>query len=144
MNKSNLTIFLTIVLLLAVLVLSGCSNNLPDVSLKLSESSISIADKGISNFITATVTRTDDVAEDRTFSLVFPQELNSMYPTDVDGNRISTLKTKPLKGKNSQDVVQFKIYGEKGEADYAEYNLMIQLQWNNTVLKEQGIKIEVK
>ncbi len=142
MNKvSKLLLILSLTL---ILLLSACSkSDEPDIKLELDTSSLKLDNDSRSEFITVTIVRTDNVLEDRYFDLVFPQNLTMIYATDVDGNRIDSITTKALKGKDSRDTQQFKIYALKGEASIAIYEFEMQIVWNNTIMNEKEIRVEV-
>jgi hypothetical protein len=141
-NVMKKGIFVLSMILVAVLI-AGCIGTdqkefRPAVGLDLDKTSILVKDKSTSEYITATITRNDNVNVDAIFVLRFPQELTSVYPVDINGNRIQELKTRILKGENSKDILQFKIYGTKGEAYKSDFNLKIELWWsNNTKIPNQ-------
>jgi hypothetical protein len=142
---------LFVILLIGVVLISGCINPpnpppfKPSVELELDKSSITVTDNTIStDFITATITRLDNENIDTVFLLKFPERKQTVYPTDVDGHRITELQTKPLKGQNCKDTLQFKIFGTKGEDIYSVKSLKLELWWNNTKIDNQDKTIEVK
>ena len=65
---------------------------------------------------------------------------------NADGNKISELSTRSLKGKNAQDILQFKIFGKKGGFTEAKSKIRIELWWNNTKVKntERILEVSVK
>jgi len=130
--------------LLLILFLVGCSEKefQPKVKLSLDNNKIKMNDGISESFITATVTRNDDISENTEFEIKFPNNYTSIYPVNVDGERITELQTKTLKGKDSKDILQFKIFGEKGEAIQSTFKLDVELWWNNTQL-EDSEEIEV-
>ena len=133
-------------LLIAVLIISGCAKQefRPGVTLDIDKTDVTVDDNSISKeFITATITRTDDNAKDATFVLTFPDKLQSAMAVDASGNRITELQTKSLVGLNSKDILQFKIYGRKGEAVQASFDLKAQLWWNSTKVQDQDKSIRV-
>lgn len=137
--KSNIVI-LSILMFSIFVSLCGCVDTdfSPDVKLALDKNRIDIKNGELSQeFVTATITRIDNENRDTIFTLKFPDEKMSVYPTDIDGNRITELRTRPLKGEKSKDTLQFKVYGSKGEAEKAEYDLIIQLLWNDTKIENQ-------
>ena len=75
--------------------------------------------------------------------LTFPDKLQSAMAVDASGNRITELQTKSLVGLNSKDILQFKIYGRKGEAVQASFDLKAQLWWNSTKVQDQDKSIRV-
>jgi len=142
------TILAFVILMIVVICLGGCNGDeeefKPSVSLSLDDYNLKIDNNALSKFLTATVTRTDDKEQEMTFTLKF-RNLASVYATDVDGNKIEELSTKPLKGLNSKDILQFKVFGGKGEATEASFDLWMELWWNNnTKIENQDQKIEIK
>lgn len=136
-------------LLIGVVLISGCVQQefSPSVRLDLDKYWITIDDNKISSdFITATIIRLDNENIETIFVLKFPEEKESVFPTDVNGNRIGELYTKPLKGQNSKDILQFKIFGSKGEADESTFTLNVELWFNYTkvVNQDKTITIEVR
>ncbi len=126
------------ILLIGVIFISGCTQDFkPQVSLTLDKNSITINNNQLSEFITATITRLDNENIDTLFVLKFPDNKEGVYPTNVDGERITEISTKTLKGSNSKDILQFKIFGSKGEATQASYDLKVELWWNNTKIENQ-------
>ena len=150
MRKLSLLFVLTIFLITIILV-SGCPSTpptnpppfKPSVTLGLDKGSIIINDNSISDFITATITRLDNENVDTFFVLKFPENKQTFYPTDVDGQRITELSTKPLRDQNSKDILQFKIFGTKGEDKFSVKELRLELWWNNTKIDGQDKIIEV-
>lgn len=146
--KAIIVVFILSLLLMA----TGCSSEsdktkvvTPSAKLDLSITSIKITDQSISkDFITATITRSDSKNEEQTFTIRFPKNISDVYATDVDGNRIQTLETKTLKGKNSIDTLQFKIFGTKREAVKVLFELEVELLWGDFELDTKIIKIEVE
>lgn len=137
-NVMKKGIFVLSMILVAVLI-AGCVGKGP-VSLDLDKTSVTVNknNNNTSEFITATITRNDNDNRDASFVLKFPEEKNSVYPVDSSGSRIKELRTRALKGENSKDTRQFKIYGNKGEADKSDFNLKIELWWdNNTKIADQ-------
>jgi len=140
---------LIILLILVFVVISGCikpSPFSPKVEFYLDKYSISINDNTISSeFVTARIKRLDNENISTTFVLKFIQPSN-VYVVDVDGNKISELSTKSLKGSEAEDVLQFKVFGKKGEAKEAKYEIRIELWWNNTKLQgmERSLEVIVK
>lgn len=133
-----------LILLLVTVLLVGCSSSdAPDTQMDISKKSITIEDGILSEFMTITITRKDDGLNESTFKIIFPKDSENVYPTDVDGNKISLLETKPLRGKNAQDVLQFKIFGTNLDFDKAEFSLPLELRWNETVLESQTIRVTV-
>jgi hypothetical protein len=133
-----------ILLVIALLVLAGCSSSeTPDTYMEISTKSLKVEDKILSEFMTVTIIRKDDGLNESTFRIVFPKDSENVYPTDVDGNKITELRTKPLRGKNAQDVLQFKIYGTNLDFEETVYKLPLELRWNDTVLESQQITINV-
>jgi hypothetical protein len=138
-----------LVVVLAVLMsMVGCGqteSDGPQVKFNLDKDSITVQDDKLSEeFITATITRQDIGAFDAVFQLQFPDELESAYAATPDGNRQLSLQTRRLRGKNAQDTVQFKVWGTKGEALEARYQLTVELWWNGSWLAGQDKKLEVK
>ncbi|MFH1421008.1 MAG: hypothetical protein ABIG30_03560 [Candidatus Aenigmatarchaeota archaeon] len=135
---------LIITILFVAAAISGCTSN-PSVFLEFDKDRIEIKDFSMSNeFITATLTRQDDTKTDVIFVLKFPQNMSSVYPVDVDGNKISELETKILKGKDAKDTLQFKIFGRNDEAVESKFELKAELWWNTTKLDEKEIEVTVK
>lgn len=133
-----------ILLVIALLVLAGCSaSDTPDTQMEVSAKSVKVEDRILSEFMTVTIIRKDEGLNESTFRIVFPKDSDNVYPTDVDGNKISELETKPLRGKNAQDVLQFKIYGTNLDFEEAIYKLPLELRWNDTVLESQTITVTV-
>ena len=146
--NSKIYPILMIGILLVLFSFSGCGNDETtlDAGLSLDKSSITIDDGELSEFITATITKEDEGENNTVFVLKFPENKNNVYPTDVDGVRIYELQTKPIKGINSIDTLQFKIFGLNGEATEASYDLKVEL-WadhNHIVNQDKTIKIKVK
>lgn len=141
-----------VTLLIIAISISGCAQPqppkafIPVVDLQLDNSIISIKSETSSGYITATITRNDNENVDTNFTLRFPQKLNSVYPVDNNGNRISQISTKTLKWQNSKDTLQFKIYGNKGEAVNSEFDVNVELWWDNTKIDGQDkiIKINIR
>lgn len=137
-----------IAIILAVLFLiTACHKDevfTPSAELSLQDSSVSVEGDSISSgFITAVIERKDKTDQETAFVLKF-QNKESVYAVDSAGNRLEELSTKPLKGKNAMDMLQFKIFGKKGEAEKATYRLGIELMWNNQSLQTEEIKVSVK
>ena len=134
-------LLLSVILLL---VLAGCStSDVPLTHMELSRNSVTIEDKILSEFKTVTITRKDDGLNDSVFKIVFPKDSENVYPTDVDGNKISLLETKPLRGKDAQDVLQFKIFGTNLDFEEALFLLPLELRWNDTILESKTIKVTI-
>ena len=140
MKLSRIALFLILVIFI-----SGCTDQefKPQVDLFLDKNSITIDSGQLSDFITATITRRDNENIDTIFVLSFPEDTQSFYPTDVDGNKIREIPTKKLKGQNSLDTLQFKIFGSKNEATQASYELKLELWWNNTRIDNQDKLIRI-
>ncbi|MCK5473955.1 MAG: hypothetical protein KAI53_00985 [Candidatus Aenigmarchaeota archaeon] len=133
-------------ILLATIFMSGCTDQefKPDVKLSLDKNSITVTEKELSEFITATISRQDSNTNETVFILKFPEYKKNVYPTDVNGNRITELQTKSLVGQNSKDIVQFKVFATKGEGTTITYDLKIELWWDDTKIQDKVIKIAVK
>ncbi len=117
----------------------------PSVTLTLDKNVLNIKSNVVSeDFITATITRLDDKDELTSFVLMFPDKKENIYPTDVDGKRVEQLQTKPIKGNGAIDTLQFKVFGNKGEADKSTFSFKVQLVWNNSNIAEQTITVNVK
>jgi|GEM_PF-4489547 len=138
-------VFLVVILLMGVVFISGCRTKefRPQVSLALDKNSVSLNDGTLSGFITATITRLDNERRDTVFVLKFPENKKDVYPTNVDGVRITEIPTRTLKEQNSIDTLQFKIFGSKGEATNASYDLKVELWWNNTRIENQDKTITI-
>ncbi len=137
---------LTVILILAIILISGCSKQefKPGVNLEIDKTSVTVTDNQVSKeFITATITRTDDNDKEAVFVLSFPDKLQSAMAVDTNGIRISELQTKPLVGLNAKDILQFKIYGRKGEAASADFDIKAELWWNSTKVEGQTRTIRV-
>ena len=133
-----------VLLVIALLVLAGCSaSDTPDTQMEVSAKSVTVEDRILSEFMTVTIVRKDEGLNESVFRIVFPRDSDNVYPTDVDGNKISELETKPLRGKNAQDVLQFKIFGTNLDFEEAVYKLPLELRWNDTVLESQTITVKV-
>lgn len=132
-------------LILLLFFLTGCSKEefKPQADFNLDNQELSIQSGNITpKFVTATITRIDE-GIGTNFTLNFDNK-ETVYATDVDGNKISTLSTRSLKGKFSIDTLQFKIFGKKLDEDLlADKSLSVKLMWNNTTLDEKIIKVKV-
>jgi hypothetical protein len=133
-----------VILILALLLLAGCSSDGPSTQMDISKKSISLSDQQLSEFITITVTRKDDGTEPAFFTVIFPKTSEYVYPTDVDGNVITELHTKELRGKNAQDILQFKVYGTKLDFKEATFQLPVELRWNQTALDTKQLRITIE
>ncbi|MBU0496482.1 MAG: hypothetical protein KKG04_00820 [Candidatus Thermoplasmatota archaeon] len=143
----RLNFLLLTILFVGFILISGCTEGpfKPQVKLEIDKDNITLDDNTIStDFITVTVERLDKEDIGTVFVLKFPGNLTSVYPTNSDGEKIDEMHTKTLKGQNSKDTLQFKIFGSKGQATEASYELNMELWWNNTKLEEKDIKITVK
>ena len=109
----------------------------------LDRDSITIKDKQASEFLTATVTRKDDEPIDVVYKIYFPDNKSTVYPTDVDGNRIKELYTRPLRGKDARDTVQFKVWATKYEDEYSTKKLDLQLYVNSTHIEDADLSLVV-
>jgi hypothetical protein len=137
----------TVSLLMLIISISACSSKefSPDVSLSLDRKSINVDDNTIStDWIKATITRTDNTINETVFQILFPTNISVAYATDIDGKRIESIQTKPLKGKGAQDIIQFKIYATKQEFDTAQTHIDVQLWWDNKNIDTKTITVEVE
>lgn len=136
-------------LLIIAISVSGCVQTqpakefIPVVDLQLDNSIININNNTSSGYITATITRKDNVNVDTNFTLRFPQGFNSVYPVDSNGYKILQITTKTLKGENSKDTLQFSIYGNKGDAINSNFEIKVELWWNNMKIEGQDKTIKI-
>ena len=131
-----------------VLLLSACSKGeegfMPAAELSIDNDKLSIADNSVSeDFVTATIERQDKVDQETAFTVRFLNK-ESVYAVDSSGAKLSELSTKPLRGKNAMDVLQFKVFGKKGEAEEATYKLGLELMWGNRTLQSEQVKVSVQ
>ena len=134
--------------LACILLLSACSKEeeafMPSAEISLDDDSLSVADKSISTeFVTATIERQDKVDQETMFTVKF-QNKEAVYAVDSAGIKLTELSTKPLRGKNAMDVLQFKVFGTKGEAETAEYKLGLELMWGNRTLQSEQVTVSVE
>jgi len=115
----------------------------PNVDFKLDKYNIEVNDNKISlEFRKGIIKRLDDENIPTVFVMKFKQGQN-YYAVDIDGNKITELPTRVLKGQGAEDTLQFKVFGSKGEAEKATYQIEIELWWNNTKLENKDRILEV-
>lgn len=134
--------YIGIFLVFALFLLAGCSSEGPSTQMELSESSITVQDQVLSDFITVKITREDD-GNQTDFVIKFPKNSSFVYPADVDGESVTSLQTKPLRGKNAQDVLQFKVYATNLDFEEAIFELPIELWWNDTIIQSASLQVKV-
>ncbi len=157
MKKTAVLLALAFVLVSVVFV-SGCeekapkdvlptSEDKPTIDLSVEPTSIILEDdETTEDFVTATLTRKDE----NDFSAQIQLRVKSsapgyIFPVDVDGKTDMYFESKPLKGKNSQDIIQFKVFGDKGDFETATGTLTLEMYWNNTKLKNtEEIEVSVE
>ncbi|MDI6737860.1 MAG: hypothetical protein QME12_05085 [Nanoarchaeota archaeon] len=134
--------------LACILLLTACGKKeetfIPSAEISLKNDALSVPGDTVSEkFVTATIERQDKVDQETTFTIKFLNK-EAVYAVDQAGIKIDSLSTKPLRGKNAMDVLQFKVFGKKGEAETATYRIGIDLMWGNQTLQQEQVKVSVE
>lgn len=135
--------------LACILLLSACGSKeekefMPAAELSLENDALTVPDNTTSaEFVTATIERQDKVDQETTFTVKF-QNKASVYAVDANGNKLTEVPTKALRGKNAKDILQFKVFGTKGEAETADYRLGLELMWGNRTLQSGQVTVSVE
>lgn len=141
------TLFLISLLFILTVAASGCLEEAQETisggaaALSVEPSKVEMKSGELSDFVSATVTQ--QANDSQSYIIKFPQTLESAYPVDADGSRISELSTKQLAGKGSKELVQFKVKASIQEAKSATYELELELWQGETQIKSQTKKLEV-
>ena len=146
MSKNSVILLL---LFVAVIFVSGCNGNdkpfTPSIDFKLDKSSVSVNDNTVtSHFVKSTFKRLDNEDIPTIFIMKFVSDKpGDIYVVDSEGNKIDELSTRPLKGKDDEDIRTFKVFGMKRGYTKAESQIKIELWWNNTKLEGMDRTLEV-
>lgn len=141
-------IALALACILLLFLLTACSKEeetfIPSAEISLENDALSVPGDTVSTeFVTATIERQDKVDQETTFTVKFLNK-DAVYAVDSAGIKIDSLSTKPLRGKNAMDTLQFKVFGKKGEAETATYKLGVELMWGNQTLQQEDVKVSVE
>lgn len=139
-------------MLIAVIFVSGCNGNdkpfTPSIDFKVDKNSILVNDNTVSsNFVKSTFKRLDNEDIATVFTMkFFSNKSEDIYVVDSEGNKIDELSTRPLKGKDDEDIRTFKVFGMKRGYTKAESQIKIELWWNNTKLMgmDRTLKVTVE
>lgn len=139
-------------MLIAVIFVSGCNGNdkpfTPSIDFKVDKNSILVNDNTVSsNFVKSTFKRLDNEDKATVFTMkFFSNKSEDIYVVDSEGNKIDELSTRPLKGKDDEDIRTFKVFGMKRGYTKAESQIKIELWWNNTKLMgmDRTLKVTVE
>ena len=139
-------------MLVTVIFVSGCNGEdkpfTPSIDFKVDKNSISVNDNTISSyFVKSTFERLDNEDTKTVFVMkFFSEKPEDIYAVDSEGKKIDQLLTKPMKGRGDEDILTFKVFGNKRGYDKAESQIKIELWWNNTKLMgmDRTLKVTVE
>ncbi len=138
-----------LVLLVAIVIISGCTGNAPykpDARLTLSESDITLSDNQLSGLIDADIEKFDDKGIPTAFDVVFTSSNPIQLTVWDDGNtQIEKVKTDTLINRGAKDNKQFRILGKNAVgATKVIWTLNVTLLYNGTKIDEKIVSVTVK
>lgn len=133
-------------IIIALLVIAGCSSNAPGASLSVQPETLIITDQQSSELILVTVTKQQD--SDIPVSYVIGLESPNpemIWFTDGSNTTITSIQTAQFRRKNDRLSETFAIIATKAHGSTSTtWEIPIQLLYNNTVIESKTITIRVE